>query len=103
MSKKRPIIATFEKSENFILSGLKKSTYGMREPRKYPVLPPSPCGSKKVTTLLDRWVKDWIITLLEVPRLPSHEDQKYLIVLPLSWRLGYHVEQRIALGRLWKP
>lgn len=76
------MVVAFEDGEGFRSFGLKKPIYVSRDPRQFPVLPLFLYDSKKATTLLDRWVNDRFIILLEVYRVPSSEDQRHPVYCP---------------------
>lgn len=69
---------------------MKKISYGKKETRRYHVLPPFLCGSKKATALLEQWNKDNVVNLPEVDFLPSIRDRK-------KRRIAHTVERMVIL------
>lgn len=64
------MVTALKKDQASKLSDSKKSAYYRREPKQFPLMPPFPCGLKKAIALLDRWVKDQVITLSEASIFP---------------------------------
>lgn len=70
------MITTLEKGKEAKPSNLKKPVYGRKEPRQFLVLPTFPCAVKKATILLEEWVKEQVIHLIEVNYISSLKAQK---------------------------
>lgn len=83
MSRKRCIIATLEEDERSKSFTSKRLTNDRRGHR-----PPFPDDPKKAMTLLDKWVRDKVVTLPEAHRVPSCKDQEEMYC-PYHWNRGY--------------
>lgn len=74
--KKRSIIVALNDDKWARLSGTRSLNFEKREQKEYPISSPFLSDAKKVTVLLEQWVKDQIIRLLYIDYLPSTKDQK---------------------------
>lgn len=69
--------------------------------KAFPVLSPFPCGIKKATALLEQWVKDSVIFLSHVDRLPSQEDQRDAKFCLYHLRKGHSREYCVVFRRIF--
>lgn len=97
-SRKRTMITTLEKGKEAKPSNLKKPVYGRKEPRQFPVLPTFPCAVKKATILLEEWVKEQVIHLIEVNYISSLKAQKDVRCSLNHWRKGHTLKQWVISG-----
>lgn len=87
------MITTLEKGKEAKPSNLKKPVYGRKEPRQFLVLPTFPCAVKKATILLEEWVKEQVIHLIEVNYISSLKAQKDVRCSLNHWRKGHTLKQ----------
>lgn len=67
--------------------------YNRRETRRFHILPPFPCRAKKAAALLEQWMKDDVVRLLDVEFLPSSVDLKDPRYCPIHRKKGHMLEQ----------
>lgn len=94
------MIAVVEKHNGVKASSSKKASYDRKETKAVPVLPPFPCRAKKAVTLLEEWVKDRIIRLLDVEFLSSFSNQKDVKFCLYYRRKGHTLEQCVSFRRI---
>lgn len=65
MLKKMHVIPAVEEIKEVKSSSLRKTPYNRREIERFRLFPPFPCEAKKAKALLEKWIKENAIHLLE--------------------------------------
>lgn len=99
--KKRPIIAVVEKNKGAKSSSSKIMTYNRRENQMIPIFPHFPCVAKKAVALLEQWINDNVIHLLEVELFASVTELNDPRHCHFHKKKGHSLEQCVTSRKIF--